>query len=159
MKNNCFEQESGDAFLYLVKENPQIIKCKLGLNMIRYQQNQDIERTCKHNLTLITQLHVPQIKKEIKGLKRLKKREAHSLHGIYEDLERGKLNISQNLQVIHEVEDKLEQVREEQRTEKMQSQLEMDAHRKGLNKFYRQEDEQDQEHIHVKCQWQRKLED
>lgn len=37
LKNNCLEQEAGDAFLYLVKENPQITKCKLGLNMIRYQ--------------------------------------------------------------------------------------------------------------------------
>lgn len=52
-------------------------------------------------------------------MKRLKNREAHSLHDINEDIERGKLNISQNLQVIFEVEDKIVQVREEQRCEKM----------------------------------------
>jgi len=27
MKNNCFEAEAGDAFLFLVKENPVIQKC------------------------------------------------------------------------------------------------------------------------------------
>jgi hypothetical protein len=36
LKNNCLDQESGDAFLYLVKENPKIVKCKLELNMVKY---------------------------------------------------------------------------------------------------------------------------
>lgn len=86
LKNNCFEQDSGDAFLYLVKENPQITKCKLGLNMVRYQQNQEIEKTCKTNQALAYQLNAPKIKKEIKGLKRLKNRESHSIQGIHDEM-------------------------------------------------------------------------
>lgn len=35
MKNNCFEADAGDAFLFLVKENPVIQKCQLELNMMK----------------------------------------------------------------------------------------------------------------------------
>lgn len=87
LKNNNFEVETGDAFLYLVKENPNILKCNLEMNMIKPYQNAEIEKTCKLNKQIIAKISVPQIKKEIKGLKRLKHREAQSLVDVNRHIE------------------------------------------------------------------------
>jgi len=59
LKNNNFEVETGDAFLYLVKENPNILKCNLEMNMIKPYQNAEIEKTCKLNKQIIAKISVP----------------------------------------------------------------------------------------------------
>ncbi len=59
LKNNNFEAEAGDTFLYLVKENPHILKCNLEMNMIKPNQNAEIEKTCKLNKQIIAQISVP----------------------------------------------------------------------------------------------------
>jgi hypothetical protein len=53
------------------------------MNMIKFNQNAEIDKTCKLNKQIIAQISVPQIKKEIKGLKRLKHREAQSFNDIH----------------------------------------------------------------------------
>ena len=118
LKNNCFEQEAGDAFLYLVKENPQISKCNLEMNMVKFHQAAEIDKTCKLNKQIIAHINVPQIKKEIKGLKRLKHREALTLNDINAQMEKGKQTLQNNLNVIRNTESVIERIREESRVEK-----------------------------------------
>jgi hypothetical protein len=107
-KNNCFEQEAGDAFLYLVKENHQISKCNLEMNMVKFNLNVEIDKTCRLNKQIIAQINVPQIKKEIKGLKRLKHREALTLTDIHSQMEKGKQTLQNNLAAIRETESIIE---------------------------------------------------
>lgn len=84
LKNNSLEWESSDAYLYLVKENHTIFKCNLELNMIKYLQVIEIEKTCKNNKYIVASINIPQIKKEIKGLKRAKNKEIYNLSDLNE---------------------------------------------------------------------------
>ena len=71
-------------------------------------------------------MNMPQIKKEIKGLKRLKKHEVCSIGDINNQVELGKQALEHNMQVIDEVENNIEKVREERRCEKEQAELELE---------------------------------
>lgn len=49
IKDNLLGTDSSDAFLFLVKEKRNLWKCNLDMNMIKYANLIEIERTCKKN--------------------------------------------------------------------------------------------------------------
>jgi hypothetical protein len=76
--------------------------------MIKFNLNVEIDKTCRLNKQIIAQINVPQIKKEIKGLKRLKHREALTLTDIHSQMEKGKQTLQNNLAAIRETESIIE---------------------------------------------------
>jgi hypothetical protein len=54
----------------------------------------EIQKTCKSNRAASAQINVPQIKREIKGLKRLKSKESHSVSDINDQVEKAKQDIT-----------------------------------------------------------------
>ena len=71
-KSNSLAQEAGDIILFMVKENRNITKCVLDINMIKPQVVTEIEKQCKANKVMNAKIDLPQIRKEIKCLRKLR---------------------------------------------------------------------------------------
>ena len=71
-KGNSLANESGDILLFMVKENRNISRCTLDINMIKPQVVTEIEKQCKMNKAMNAKVDLPSIKKEIKTLKKLR---------------------------------------------------------------------------------------
>ena len=67
---NALAQESGDVLLFMTKENQNIQKCILDLNMVMPHIVEAIQAQCKANKQMKKKVNLPQIKKEIKNLRR-----------------------------------------------------------------------------------------
>ena len=71
-KSNSMAQESGEMFLFMVKENRNIKKCCLETNMIKPQIVDEVDKQCKANKAIVAKMDLPQIRKEIKSLRKLR---------------------------------------------------------------------------------------
>jgi len=87
LKNNSLGFDSSDSLLFLVKENHTICKCNVELNMIKYASIVEIEKTCKQNKQVMSTIDLPKIKKEIKGLKRLRCKESCKIEDLNSKVE------------------------------------------------------------------------
>lgn len=67
---NSLGQESGDVLLFMTKENQMITKVVLDLNMVMPNTIAAIQARCKSNKQVKKTVNVPQIKKEIRSLRR-----------------------------------------------------------------------------------------
>jgi hypothetical protein len=70
VKDNALAGESSDALLFLVKENRNVTRCNVELNMIKYTALVEIDRTCRKNKASGYLMDIPTIRREIKGLRR-----------------------------------------------------------------------------------------
>jgi len=70
LKDNNLANESSDALLYLVKENTNICKCNLELNLIKYISLVEIDKTCAKNKAQFRRQDLPSIRREIRGLRK-----------------------------------------------------------------------------------------
>jgi hypothetical protein len=66
------EEEGGEALLMLVRENRSITKVTLEANLLRQDLLQEIESACKQNRPHKQMRDIPNIKKEIRCLKKVK---------------------------------------------------------------------------------------
>lgn len=102
---------------------------------------------------------MPEIKKEIKGLKRLKKHEVCSIGDINNQVEMGKQALEHNMQVIDEVENNIEKVREERRCEKEQAEQEQEDIKTEMRLLDKQIFEIDQQTVLTTKKLQRRIGD
>ncbi|CDW88755.1 leucine rich repeat family protein [Stylonychia lemnae] len=65
LRDNNLGLECGDAFLFLVQQKRNLWKLQLDMNMIKYVNLMEIEKTCKKNKRNAKQLYIPDIKKQI----------------------------------------------------------------------------------------------
>jgi predicted nucleic acid-binding Zn-ribbon protein len=96
--------------MFLVKENRSITKCLADNNMIKAHTLVEIERICQSNKAITTQIDLPMIRKEIKGLR--KQRADQGLHledlpKIKAQIEKHKKDIAAKLVEMNEVEDRI----------------------------------------------------
>ena len=112
--NNLLAGESGDAPLFLVKENRSITKCTAENNMIKFNSLVELERICKHNKKISDEICLPEIRKEIKGLRKQKAEQGlfvEDLDKIKEQLKQQKADIARKLVEMENVEDKMQVAR------------------------------------------------
>ena len=72
LKGNLIEHQGGEALLLLVRENKNITKVTLEANFLRQDLLQDLEIACKQNRPYKQFRDIPNIKKEIRCLKKVK---------------------------------------------------------------------------------------
>lgn len=116
LSNNLLAGESSDALLFLVKENRSITKCLADNNMIKAHSLAEIERTCKSNKAITTQIDLPEIRKEIKGLRKQRADQGlylEDLPKIKAHIEQQKRDIAVKLVEMTEVEDRIAGARNE----------------------------------------------
>ena len=90
------EHKGGEALLLLVRENKSITKLNLETNLLRQDLLQDIEIACKQNRPFKQIRDIPNIKKEIKCLKKVKG-DFGDLESINKQLDANKTEISRHL--------------------------------------------------------------
>ena len=105
-------QESGDVLLFMTKENQNIQKCVLDLNMVMPHIVEAIQAQCKANKQMNKNANLPQIKKEIKNLRRQRGKSGDfPIDKLKRQITTQKTIIEENMDKINAVETNMEQER------------------------------------------------
>ena len=92
LKDNSLGNDASEALLFLLKENVNITRCNVEHNMVKYTAQVEIDNTCKKNKAIRRNLHLPFIRREIKGLR--KQRERQGVQGLFvEDMDQIKAQL------------------------------------------------------------------
>lgn len=97
LMGNLIENEGGEALLLLIRENKSITKVTLEANLLRQDLLQQIEVACKQNKPYKQIRDIPNIKKEIKCLKKVKG-DFSELENINLQLQSNKTELSKHLE-------------------------------------------------------------
>ena len=156
---NSLGQEAGDVLLFMTKENHNIRKCVLDLNMVMPNVVEAIEAQCKTNKQQKIKGNLPQIRKEIKTLRKMRHMSGDfPIDKLNRQITTQKTIIEENMGKINQVESTMEKHRVAAAEDMDVLAAESDELKAKIEKLDNELRIQEKEHKAIKREWERKIE-